>query len=145
MIYDLDDNFFEIPPDSAVGRTCAQPRHLEMLTEYLTSASLVRVHSRPLLARAAELNPNVEMVAGAVDLGQIRLPTVSRRMDFRVRPGVSRTDSEVHPTRRPRQADLRNEPVGRFACRNLSAGVAAIAGRVGAAGRGPFLGTAAAA
>ena len=101
VIYDLDDNFFEIPPDSAVGRACAQPRHLAMLTEYLTSASLVRVYSRPLLARAAEFNANVEMVAGAVDLGQIRLPTVSRRMDFRVRPGVSRTDSEVHPTNGP--------------------------------------------
>jgi glycosyltransferase involved in cell wall biosynthesis len=85
VIYDLDDNFFEIPADSAVGRTCSKPRHLEMLTEYLTSASLVRVYSRPLLAKAAELNPNVETVAGAVDLAQVR----------------SSTDLEVNPTADP--------------------------------------------
>ncbi len=77
VIYDLDDNFFEIPPDSAVGRACAQPQHLAMLTEYLASASLVRVYSRPLLARAVELNPNVALVTGAVDLNQNKLPTDS--------------------------------------------------------------------
>jgi glycosyltransferase involved in cell wall biosynthesis len=84
VIYDLDDNFFEIPPDTPVGRTCAQPRHLAMLAEYLTSASLVRVYSRPLFYRATELNPDVEMVSGAVDLGQVRLPTdyeVHRKSD----------------------------------------------------------------
>jgi hypothetical protein len=74
VLYDLDDNFFEVPPDSAVGRACAQPRHLAMLCEYLSSATLVRVYSRPLLERVAQFNANVEMVAGAVDLGQIRAP-----------------------------------------------------------------------
>ena len=52
VLYDLDDNFFELPPDSAAGRIFAQPEHLAMLTEYLSTASLVRVYSRPLLARA---------------------------------------------------------------------------------------------
>ncbi len=52
VLYDLDDNFFELPPDSAAGRAFAQPEQLAMLTEYLATASLVRVYSRPLLARA---------------------------------------------------------------------------------------------
>ena len=52
VIYDLDDNFFELPPDSAGGRSLAQPEHLAMLTEYLAAASLVRVYSRPLEERA---------------------------------------------------------------------------------------------
>ena len=45
-----------------------------MLTEYLSTASLVRVYSRPLLARAKLLNSQVEMVASAVDLRQVRHP-----------------------------------------------------------------------
>jgi len=74
VLYDLDDNFFELPSDSACGRAFAQPEQLAMLTEYLTAASLVRVYSRPLLARASLLNSHVEMVASAVDLHQVRRP-----------------------------------------------------------------------
>ncbi len=74
VLYDLDDNFFEISPESASGRVLAQPEHLAMLTEYLSTASLVRVYSRPLLARAGSLNSRVEMVASAIDLGQVRRP-----------------------------------------------------------------------
>ncbi len=74
VLYDLDDNFFELPPDSAAGRAFAQPQHLAMLNEYLSTASMVRVYSRPLLARAEALNARVEMVCGAVDLGQVRRP-----------------------------------------------------------------------
>ena len=74
VLYDLDDNFFELSPESASGQVFAQPEQLAMLTEYLTAASLVRVYSRPLLARAELLNSHVEMVAGAVDLHQVRRP-----------------------------------------------------------------------
>jgi hypothetical protein len=74
VLYDLDDNFFEIPADSAAGRTFAQPEQLAMLTEYLSTASLVRVYSRPLLARAGSLNSHVELVSSGVDLGQVRRP-----------------------------------------------------------------------
>ena len=74
VLYDLDDNFFELPPESTAGRAYAQPEQLAMLTEYLTAASLVRVYSRPLLARAELLNSHVEMVASTVDLRQVRRP-----------------------------------------------------------------------
>ena len=74
VLYDLDDNFFELSPDSASGRVFAQPPQLAMLTEYLSTASLVRVYSRPLLARVGLLNSHVEMVASAVDLRQVRRP-----------------------------------------------------------------------
>lgn len=72
VLYDLDDNFFELAPESAAGRIYAQPEQLAMLTEYLTAASLVRVYAPPLLARAEALNSRVEMVASAVDLHQVR-------------------------------------------------------------------------
>lgn len=79
VIYDLDDNFFEIPLDTDTGRDYAQPDQLAMLTEYLTAASLVRVYSRPLLEHVQRLNPRVEWIAGAVDLRQVKPP--ARRPD----------------------------------------------------------------
>ena len=57
VLYDLDDNFFEVPPDSPLGRAFAQPPQLAMLAEYLTAASLVRVYSRPLLECAGSSIP----------------------------------------------------------------------------------------
>jgi len=75
VLYDLDDNFFELSPDSAAGRSYAQPEHVAMLSEYLSTASLVRVYSRPLLARAGLLNPYVKLVSSGVDLRQVRRPT----------------------------------------------------------------------
>ena len=70
-LYDLDDNFFELPPDSDAGKVCAQPEHLAMLHDYLAAASLVRVYSRPLLAHAARFNDSVEMVNACVDLSLV--------------------------------------------------------------------------
>ena len=95
VLYDLDDNFFAIPPDSAVGRTLAQPEQLTTLTEYLTSASLVRVYSRPLLARVGLLNSRVEIVASAVDLRQVKL--IPRRSDrpLKVIYATSRLDDSL--------------------------------------------------
>jgi glycosyltransferase involved in cell wall biosynthesis len=110
VIYDLDDNFFEIPPDSAVGRACARQRHLAMLTEYLSSASLVRVYSRPLLARAAELNPNVEMVPGAVDLGQIRSSAMSPTEPIKLIDATSRLDDALAAIFLPALRRLLEEP-----------------------------------
>ena len=92
VLYDLDDNFFELSPDSASGRDFAQPEQLAMLTEYLSAASLVRVYSRPLLARARLLNSRVEMVASAVDLRQVRRPA-----DRHPRPGVPCTPAAPLP------------------------------------------------
>ena len=63
-IYDLDDNFFELPADSDGYRT----EHLTVLTQYLATASLVRVYSQPLEDRVRLLNQNVERVSGPIDL-----------------------------------------------------------------------------
>ncbi len=92
VLYDLDDNFFELSPESVNGRAYAQPEQLAMLTEYLAAASLVRVYSRSLLARVEQLNSRVEMVAGAVDLRQVR-----RSADRDSRPGVPRAPDASAP------------------------------------------------
>ena len=124
VIYDLDDNFFEIPLDTDTGRDYAQPDQLAMLTEYLTAASLVRVYSRPLLEHVQRLNPRVEWIAGAVDLRQVKPPAAKAR--------------------RTAEAGLRDQPARRFTGGNIPARRAAIDQRIRAADRSPFLGATAA-
>jgi hypothetical protein len=95
VLYDLDDNFFEISPDSSASRHFAQPEQLAMLTEYLSCANLVRVYSRPLLARAESLNSNVEMVASGVDLRQVRQPAPRSGGPVKVVYATSRLDDSL--------------------------------------------------
>ncbi len=95
VLYDLDDNFYEIAPDSSVGRAVAQPGQLAMLTEYLSVASLVRVYSQPLLERAKMLNSHVELVSGAVDLGQVRPPAKSHGGPVKLVYATSRLDDPL--------------------------------------------------
>jgi hypothetical protein len=95
VLYDLDDNFFELSPETDSGRVFAQPEQLAMLTEYLSTASLVRVYSRPLLARAGLLNPRVEMVASAVDLRQVRRPEKSLGGAVKLIYATSRLDDSL--------------------------------------------------
>lgn len=93
-IYDLDDNFFEIYADSAVGRYYGAPERLAVLTRYIAGASLVRVYSEELLKRVQTMNSNVVRVDGPLDLrlihpresasgrGQVRIVyATSRRSD----------------------------------------------------------------
>jgi glycosyltransferase involved in cell wall biosynthesis len=95
VLYDLDDNFFEIASESAIARTLARPEQLAMLREYLAAASLVRVYSRPLLQRVALLNPRVQMVASAVDLRQIRRPVKAAGGPIKLIYATSRLDDSL--------------------------------------------------
>ncbi len=73
-IYDLDDNFFELPLESNMGRYHRRPDRLAMLCRYLQSAELVRVYSEPLLDRVKTINPKVEKFLAPVDLSLIPTP-----------------------------------------------------------------------
>ncbi len=75
FVYDLDDNLFELPLDSELGRFHRSPERLAMLTHYLTSADLVRVYSEPLLKRALSLNPRTERTFGPVDWSLVSAST----------------------------------------------------------------------
>jgi len=66
-IYDLDDNLFDVPVDTELGKYHRNPSRIAMLTNYLQSADLVRVYSEPLLKRVLSLNQKVEKVSGPVD------------------------------------------------------------------------------
>jgi len=67
IIYELDDDFFSIAPNTPVGRYHRDPARLAQLEHYLRHASLVRVYSEALRARVAPFNARVERVAGLVD------------------------------------------------------------------------------
>lgn len=73
FIYDLDDNFFEIPLNQD-GRYYRNPERLATLTRFLKSAELVRVYSEPLREKAATLNQKVEKVLGPIDWSLISSP-----------------------------------------------------------------------
>lgn len=74
VIYDLDDNLFEFPEESAAGQRYLTPARHAMLTRYLESASLVRVYSEPLQAIVAPYARRVEQITAPVDLDLIVPP-----------------------------------------------------------------------
>jgi len=75
ILYDLDDDLFEVPPDCDVARYCRAPERQAMLAEYLRAASLVRVYSKTLEAKVAALSPRVERTFAPIDLGQVEKGT----------------------------------------------------------------------
>jgi len=70
-IYDIDDNFFEIAGDSPDARYHRSPERLDMFTQYLRWASLVRVYSEPMRSRVLAINPRVVKVVPPVDFRHI--------------------------------------------------------------------------
>lgn len=67
VVYDLDDNFFELPSHSTVERNAVTPARLAQLECYLRSAHLVRVYSEHLQRRILGYNLNTLSVAGPLD------------------------------------------------------------------------------
>lgn len=92
-IYELDDNLFKIPIDSALGEHHRNPKVLQQLTRYVEGAALVRVYSESLYHQIKQLNPRLEIVSGSVDLelvdgvrprskdGTVRIVYVTSRME----------------------------------------------------------------
>jgi glycosyltransferase involved in cell wall biosynthesis len=75
ILYDLDDNLFEVPPENDVASYYRVPERQAMLAAYLRAASLVRVYSKTLEARVAALNPRVERTFAPIDLSQVEQGT----------------------------------------------------------------------
>jgi len=76
FIYDIDDNFFEIPLDTVSGKYHRDPRQIDCLELYIKNAALVRLYSTEMVARLRDLGVdgklispplNWEMVAASED------------------------------------------------------------------------------
>ncbi|HAL17372.1 MAG TPA: hypothetical protein DCP32_11675 [Anaerolineaceae bacterium] len=63
FIYDLDDNFFEVPLDTVSGEYHRNPSQLECLEQYIRQAALVRVYSKELQDRLATLDVNSSLMS----------------------------------------------------------------------------------
>jgi len=61
-IYDLDDDFYAMSQDNPLGSYHSMPTNLNMLTQYLQHAALVRVYSISLLERLARMGIAAELV-----------------------------------------------------------------------------------
>ena len=78
LIYDLDDNLFELPPNCEGLSGMRDGSRQAMLEEYLRAAVLVRVYSQPLADRVAALNPRVVQTFAPVDLSLVPPPRTAR-------------------------------------------------------------------
>jgi glycosyltransferase involved in cell wall biosynthesis len=96
FIYDLDDNFFEIPGGSIIGEYHRDPARLAMVCRYMQGANLVRVYSRLLWERARAMNSKVERMMAPIDLGLIRLSAEKKPGDkIKIVFATSRYDDEL--------------------------------------------------
>jgi len=78
LIYDLDDNLLELPPDCQGASPSRDAARRAMLEVYLRSAALVRVYSRSLAQNVAALNARVVAMFAPVDLSLIAPPRETR-------------------------------------------------------------------
>jgi len=63
FIYDIDDNFFEIPLDTVSGKYHRDPRQIECLELYIKNAALVRFYSTEMVARLRNLGVEGELIS----------------------------------------------------------------------------------
>jgi glycosyltransferase involved in cell wall biosynthesis len=78
IIYELDDNLFEIPSDlSDFARIICQTPHQQTIYRLVQQASLVRVYSHPIKDRVSSITPFVEMIRPPLDWKLIRQPKLS--------------------------------------------------------------------
>ena len=92
-IYDIDDNLFDIPIDSQIGKYHREPSRIAMLKEYIRLAHLVRVYSAPMYDRAKKINRNVVRVTAPVDWRLIEPAIASgEQKTVKIVYATSRTD-----------------------------------------------------
>lgn len=93
-IYDIDDNFFDIPGDSFEARYYRASERINTFTQYLQYASLVRVYSEPLRLRVQEINNRVIKVVPPLDFRHIR-PRRNSGDTIKIVYATSRTHDEL--------------------------------------------------
>lgn len=81
FIYDIDDNFFDIPEYLPISKDYKESLRLESLQKYIASADLVRVYSEPMLERGLILNPNVVKVVAPIVWRFVSTGKINRRKD----------------------------------------------------------------
>lgn len=63
FIYDIDDNFFEMPSDTVSGKYHRDPRQIKCLEQYIENADLVRLYSSEMVGRLRNLGVEGELIS----------------------------------------------------------------------------------
>jgi glycosyltransferase involved in cell wall biosynthesis len=77
-IYELDDNFFELPSDTPESVYYSTPERIAQLEKYIKHAGLVRVYSQSLEIRLKEYTARVKLIQPPVNLSHIPATAPSR-------------------------------------------------------------------
>ncbi len=72
LVYDIDDNFFELSIQNPLGRYHRHPLHLFTVREMIRCADVVRVYSRPMEEIASAWNENTWRLKGYFDFKLIQ-------------------------------------------------------------------------
>jgi glycosyltransferase involved in cell wall biosynthesis len=72
IIYEIDDNFFEIDIKTSIGRFHRNPVNLSILKNFLEVSDLVRTYSTPMLENALRFNEEAEKVNSYFDFKLIK-------------------------------------------------------------------------
>lgn len=83
-VYDLDDNFWEVPKELKYAAHHHEPKRIAQLERYLRSVSRVRVYSRSLTERVREFNQQVDYVTPCIDMNLVQ-SAVPKNKDGKVR------------------------------------------------------------
>jgi glycosyltransferase involved in cell wall biosynthesis len=82
IIYELDDNFWDVPLDCEFGRYVTSSKVIRQLETYIAYADLVRVYSQPLYEKCVRFNRNVKIARPGMDFSI--LPDKIMRKDDKV-------------------------------------------------------------
>lgn len=85
MVYDLDDNLWEVPSGFSYSRYHQDPARIAQMERYLRHVQRVRVYSRPLEGRARQFNENVVLVRPCIDVGLLPTQPPPRLDDHKIR------------------------------------------------------------
>jgi len=96
VIYDIDDNFFELPAFYPRERRHLTAERVRQLERYLRAACLVRVYSQPMQERASQFNSRVARVDGPIDWNLVpETPPPRDPQRVRIVYATSRFDDEL--------------------------------------------------
>ena len=71
LIYDIDDNFFELPLNTSIGRYHRNPIFLYVVYEMIRYADAVRVYSKSMEEITKKINPKVYLLRSYFDFSLI--------------------------------------------------------------------------
>ena len=96
LIYDIDDNFFDIPLDTPIGQYHRHPVHLYTIIKMLKASDAVRVYSDIMYKRVAVFTPRVKKYNAYFDFDLIKDLKRGSNKKIRIVFATSRANDELY-------------------------------------------------